>query len=628
MQTRISKIIAFTLILALGPMVANATTPTTGTPVLGPDGHYYEVVSHADVTWAHANSTASGLTYLGVTGHLATITSQGENDFLDSIRQPILLDQQDAHGNYIPSAKAEAWIGGSQPAGAHWEWVTGEAPNPIPPTGQSPFPNYANWQGGEPNDLGGEDQITLGRYVDGTWNDSKVGNGNIGGYIIEYDTVYPTANDDLGNTANSGETINIDVLANDILNDQDVTSVDITTPSSNGGTAVVVGTAPNFSVDYTSAPGFGQQDSFKYTVSSGGLESNQAIVTIDVDGSVSVTPSGDDIIIFGGPENGVPLLATGELAGNSAESSLNCGCKIRDPRVYKKTRRGVTKFKHRFKTFDIGAAISNPHLASPECADLPSPGPGKLKIPPAFSVHTDPAIAKEDLTLDDFAFGLCLVETGVQWSGVNHFDVNAQDAAGYEVDCKIPRGGVGKQPLTLGLTTFPEEYTAPFMRPVTIECDPRGAARWSTWYFTPNATHLPRILPSRPYVQARFLVLRGMLFAMGQEGAVEAAFLNSIKSIVRNAQRELIGFRPPTAAEIQASIDGLDQAALEVLGEPPVGFVFPGSGLFPNPKGELASHVLALRYAVCSELQNVNDLENCQVPGAINALLPPLPGMP
>jgi hypothetical protein len=48
------------------------------------DGHYYELVDDARM-WAGANTTAALYNYLGVAGHLATITSQAEHQFLLSI---------------------------------------------------------------------------------------------------------------------------------------------------------------------------------------------------------------------------------------------------------------------------------------------------------------------------------------------------------------------------------------------------------------------------------------------------------------------------------------------------------------------------------------------------------------
>lgn len=106
-----------------------------GSPTLNPaNGHYYQLVQ-TNLSWVAAKAAAEAMTYLGVQGHLATITSQSENDFVKALVNHNTLDW--------------VWIGGQQtptcnptPA-AGWGWVTGEAWG------------YTNWKGGEPNDDGG-----------------------------------------------------------------------------------------------------------------------------------------------------------------------------------------------------------------------------------------------------------------------------------------------------------------------------------------------------------------------------------------------------------------------------------------------------------------------------------------
>lgn len=147
------------------------------------NGHTYELVIAEDISWDSAKAAAEASMLGGTPGHLATITSAAENDFLFSLIAPPILAA-------FPG-KSEAWIGGSQPSGTDWEWVNGEGM--IPPSGQSTNP-YANWHPGEPNNLGVEDHMTLGRFDDTdpfprTWNDSKVANGHIGGYLVEWDSV-------------------------------------------------------------------------------------------------------------------------------------------------------------------------------------------------------------------------------------------------------------------------------------------------------------------------------------------------------------------------------------------------------------------------------------------------------
>src|SRR5947209_2608166 len=53
-------------------------------PVKDPDnGHYYEAVARdAGITWNAANDQANARMFMGMHGHLATITSPAENAFL------------------------------------------------------------------------------------------------------------------------------------------------------------------------------------------------------------------------------------------------------------------------------------------------------------------------------------------------------------------------------------------------------------------------------------------------------------------------------------------------------------------------------------------------------------------
>ena len=53
-------------------------------PIYNPEnGHYYEVKNVPEgITWEDANNAAQSLSYSGMKGHLATITSQYENKFI------------------------------------------------------------------------------------------------------------------------------------------------------------------------------------------------------------------------------------------------------------------------------------------------------------------------------------------------------------------------------------------------------------------------------------------------------------------------------------------------------------------------------------------------------------------
>jgi hypothetical protein len=131
--------------------------------------------------WATANAIAQSSSLIeppgvtgvaGVTGHLANITSQQENDFLDAL------------------TTSSTWIGGSDATvEGEWRWTSG------PESGQQFWQggaggstvsgSYANWGGGEPNNSGGnEDHVHL--RADGRWNDQN--GGTSFNYLIEWDS--------------------------------------------------------------------------------------------------------------------------------------------------------------------------------------------------------------------------------------------------------------------------------------------------------------------------------------------------------------------------------------------------------------------------------------------------------
>ena len=120
------------------------------------------------ITWEDANNAAQSSSYSDMKGHLATITSQNENEFI--------VNNFNMQPNYN-------WLGGFQPDGSAepdggWQWVTGE-----------PW-DYTNWNSGEPNDIGdiGEDKLHI--YANGFWNDASDASTILNGYIVEYEHLH------------------------------------------------------------------------------------------------------------------------------------------------------------------------------------------------------------------------------------------------------------------------------------------------------------------------------------------------------------------------------------------------------------------------------------------------------
>jgi hypothetical protein len=128
--------------LLMGMGSANAAVPVQWLAEDGGNGHYYEFVDHVGITWSGAEAAAAAMSFEGTTGHLATVTSQAENDFIAAN-----LSWGDS-----------AWMGGWQEEGMAptegWHWITGE-----------PWV-FANWGTYEPNDYDIDE-----RYVSmwGSW---------------------------------------------------------------------------------------------------------------------------------------------------------------------------------------------------------------------------------------------------------------------------------------------------------------------------------------------------------------------------------------------------------------------------------------------------------------------------
>ena len=154
------------------------------------NGHYYETIFEPGITWSEANSAAQSLTYQGVNGHLATITSEGENTF-------IKLNIESVYWRHY-------WIGGFQPAGSTepdggWQWVNGDEWS------------YTNWYRGNPDNMyGAEDRIAIFFHLGdegyrGGWKEFHDDNGDwqVCGYIVEYDAK-PTVQDLINNVDELG----------------------------------------------------------------------------------------------------------------------------------------------------------------------------------------------------------------------------------------------------------------------------------------------------------------------------------------------------------------------------------------------------------------------------------------
>lgn len=128
--------------------------------ILNPaNGHYYQQVT-SSLDWFAAHNAANNAIFNETYGHLATVTSQDELDFL-SANFDLEFD----------------WQGGFQMLGSPepdqgWRWITGEEWN------------YTNWNVDEPNNLNREDGLQF-FTTQGHWNDAARVIPQAG-YIVEF----------------------------------------------------------------------------------------------------------------------------------------------------------------------------------------------------------------------------------------------------------------------------------------------------------------------------------------------------------------------------------------------------------------------------------------------------------
>lgn len=159
---RVTLIILAACLMGAGFAVAD--------PVYWPEnGSYYELIDTA-VSWHEAAALAEARTWDGAQGHLCTITSQAENDF---VFWNVVGGNQD-------TPLGDPWLGGYQntpygPPEENWHWVTDE-----------PW-DWTNWDEGEPNDYDepyAELFLNFQLWGDGAWNDHHGLNHKA--FVVEY----------------------------------------------------------------------------------------------------------------------------------------------------------------------------------------------------------------------------------------------------------------------------------------------------------------------------------------------------------------------------------------------------------------------------------------------------------
>ena len=117
------------------------------------EGHTYYLMT-GTLSWDEAKLFAENLG-----GHLAVVTTSGENDILKQM--------------FIGSEITGCWLGAENTSG-EWKWVTGEE-----------F-SYTSWYTGEPNCTDGiEFYMGYSKGEENNWNDYSLSNSSVTGFIIE-----------------------------------------------------------------------------------------------------------------------------------------------------------------------------------------------------------------------------------------------------------------------------------------------------------------------------------------------------------------------------------------------------------------------------------------------------------
>lgn len=155
------------------------------------NGHFYEFKS-GSFSWTTAKTNAAALTFYGLHGYLATITSQAENDFIQQKTSADGWIGASDDYSYINAAIGSSTYANQAAAEGKWYWVTGPSGeigtqfsngNTNPSSVSSRF---MNWNTSEPNNSGSNENYgqIFSSASTGKWNDLP--NTSMLGYVVEY----------------------------------------------------------------------------------------------------------------------------------------------------------------------------------------------------------------------------------------------------------------------------------------------------------------------------------------------------------------------------------------------------------------------------------------------------------
>lgn len=130
----------------------------TGSVLEGPDGHGYQYVAAANISWDDARDGAQARSWRGMPGYLGTIDNKAEFDFVVGT----LFRKQYPDVTYL---------GGRQTAPGDWRWVTGPDGGADGGKGKLFWRGYAD---GKPQNGAFSDWMDTAFGTGGKWDVHKV----------------------------------------------------------------------------------------------------------------------------------------------------------------------------------------------------------------------------------------------------------------------------------------------------------------------------------------------------------------------------------------------------------------------------------------------------------------------
>lgn len=156
-------------IAGMAVMGSASATPTLNTA----NGIYYDFITTV-VSWDAAKAAAAASTFNGLHGELAIVESAQVDQFLTTL-------------NHTGQG---GWLGATDVVNGNTEtftWLNGDTFTATLGTGACNAGAYCNFNGGEPNNAGGNENA-LQTYSNGKWNDLNKNNQGYDstGYYVQY----------------------------------------------------------------------------------------------------------------------------------------------------------------------------------------------------------------------------------------------------------------------------------------------------------------------------------------------------------------------------------------------------------------------------------------------------------